>query len=330
MTRPHKKSLAALLAAACLGASPALAQETPPDQPQTVEEAAGRPGANEVTLSLQGGFVYDFETDLRGVDSEVSIARTVGEVGIDFPEANGWRISLSLRGEFSNYDFSGDPLLAGLDDNRFEDFWTAGASVSAIYSFDNQWTAIFSGFAAASLESGADFGDSITGGGIIGAGYQFNRNLFIGGGLLVTTRLEDDPRFIPALQIRWNINDRLTFSTTGAGRAVTPVTGGFGAQLAADLDEAGTWKLVGFAAFQGREYRLDDDGDVLGEGVLRDDSVAVGVGFNWAPSRNVELAFGGGLVVYREFELLDEGGHELDDIEADASPFVGLRLTVRF
>jgi hypothetical protein len=69
-------------------------------------------------------------------------------------------------------------------------------------------------------EDGADFGDGISGGALLGASRKINENLTMGPGLGVLSQIEDDPFVFPIFLIDWKISDTLSFGT-GRGESAT-------------------------------------------------------------------------------------------------------------
>lgn len=274
---------------------------------------------------------WSFPSDLRdGAEGDVSVSRTALGIAADFDAADDLAITIGFREELSIYDFDDASLgvasIPGSALDGLDTFWHGGLAASARYRLDGRaegWSLLGAATVRSSMAQGADFGDSITGGGAIGAGYQFGDDLFLGLGGGVMSRLEDGAAFFPLVQLHWRVNDRATLGTN-----ISALPGGFGLELAVKATDDITFRM--FGGYESRAYRLDDDAAGLAEGVMRDAQAPIGLGITWAPSRHIELALDGGAVVWREFEFLDDSGHEVTDTETDPALFLGGRLTFRF
>ena len=83
------------------------------------------------------------------------------------------------------------------------------------------------------------------------------------------------------------------------------------------------------AAYQGRAYRLDDEGPVPG-GVGRDSRIPVWVQARYAFTPRATASLAAGVVAFQEYTVLDQDGNELDQQEADWTPFLGASVVVVF
>jgi hypothetical protein len=268
------------------------------------------------TLTLGGGGQHAFAADLDNA-GEVSVTRAEGDLTLAFRPAEKLRMTVGIEGEGSFYDFDGATgIIAGTDD-PWDELYQANLNTTMLYTLDDRWSILGAAFVGAGFESGADLGESISGGGLVGAGYAFSPSftLRFGGG--VRTQLEDDVQFIPVLDFDWKISEKLSLRTQGLGLRFT-----------AKLSDEFAVYMGG--SYESRQYRLDEDRDLLPSGVVRDRSVPIGVGVVWTPLPGLSLVVEGGAVVWQEYEVLNERGIKRGEDETDPAPFVGVRLEYRF
>ena len=294
----------------------ALAQDPPSEvAPEVVGPASG----SGWSLRLNGGGSYEFDADLDGA-GDVSVGRVVTGVEFGGPVGEKLRLSFGIEHEGSRYDFGGvGGLLPGIvdGDDLLEEAHTVGLSGRLVYLIDDTWSVIAGGGASWGWEDGADAGDGLTGRGFVSVGHRVSETLSLSYGVGIGSRLEDDVRVIPAIGVDWQIREDVRLSVRGLG-----------GELVVGVEDDLDVKL--FVAGALRSYRLADDHAALPDGVFNDTSVTVGVGVDWRPLRGLEVGVGVGAVVYRELELLDSSGDDLDTIETDPSLSVGVRVDYAF
>lgn len=267
-------------------------------------------------LVIGAGGQHAFTSDLDD-GGDVSVTRTGADVSFGGPVGDKLRLSLSLDGEGSWYDFGGDTDLIPGQDDPWDDLYEVGVGLTGIYAVDEDWSIFGGAFVRSGFEPGADLGESIYGGGILGVGFKVTEDLSIRIGAGVSTQLEDDVRFVPALGMDWVISKQLTLRTDGLGL-----------RLDAKLSDEFTVYLGG--KYQSRQFRLEEDRGALDNGVVRDQRVPIGVGFIWTPSSSIVLSFEGGVVAYQKYEVLNANGVERGEDETDPAAFIGGRIEFRF
>lgn len=298
------------------GAPPAPAIEAPPPAPSPEEqEALRRREMARLRITPRFFVEHTFNANLDDLPIDVSITR--GGAGISFamPLNERLRFSLGIDGEISNYDFDDVFDIIETVGDPFAEAYrvTVRPQILIIQSPRSAW--FVGGIAQASGTFDADFGDTLTGGGYGGFRYQVTETFAVSLGGGVTSRLEDDPLFIPIIGLEWSV-----------GKGISLTSEGLGLTLNAGVTDEVSFLLSG--GWELREYRLEDD-NPLPEGVLRDSRAQVGVGFQWRPAPNVSLEITGGAVVWQEFEIDDRDGHEVAEVNTDPTPFVriGGRIT---
>jgi hypothetical protein len=310
-----------LMCVLCAGT--AVAQSTgAPERATPTTGAAGEPIPEarypiDVAVTLFG--THAFESDFSDIAGGVGVTRAGLEVGLRRQMDERSRLSLSIGLETSNYDFSSDTALGGGGEP-----WdnTVQASISAVYTRQatQQWSWFFGGGVDTSFELDANVGKSFTGGLFGGAAYAVNENLSIGGGVAVRSRLEDSGLFLPIVSLDWKFNDQWRLSNSNELNST-------GAALSFSPNERLTLSL--HAAYQGRAFRLDEDGP-FPDGVGRDSRIPVWLQARYAFSPRAMATVAAGYVVWQEYTILDQNGNELDQQEADGTPFVAASVVLLF
>ncbi|TVQ77553.1 MAG: hypothetical protein EA380_07190 [Phycisphaeraceae bacterium] len=288
--------------------------------PEVVQQDITEDEPSALSLKLHGAYRHEFQTEIKGSDAKFQVDRVNGGIGL------GYRLSpeLNLRGsfdyEYSDYRFKrADTLLPGVTSgNPFDPFHTLTVSAGLDYRLNEQWTISGTGFVRSAYEEGADFGDSMTGGGFGFVTYRFNSDLALGFGLGATSRLEDDALLLPVLFIQWRIDDQWSVRSDGLG---------------ARLNWAASPEFSVFlhAKYERDEWRLDDDRGDVSEGVLRDRRVPIGVGVDWRPIAGLTITGEVSVFVYRELEFLNDRGRSVVEEKTDEiMPALGFRAEWRF
>ena len=233
--------------------------------------------------------------------------------------------SLTFSGEFtySFYDFDGTGIF--LDDNELmEDAYEAGLSVNWGSSLGGNWTYFLGGGARLSAEAGADVSESWTWRAFGGIGYRISERFVLGGGVAVSSELEDDVLIVPLITAFYQIDDKWMLTAGGGPAAAGRTLGGtLTWQATPDVGVSFT------AAWDRREFRLDDDGPIP-DGVMTDSRVDFVLGLNWAVADGVFLRIEGGVSAFQEYEFQDEDGADVLDTDTDPAGFVGGGLVFEF
>lgn len=297
----------------------ALAQADPsPEVEATVEDEGGR----DMRFVLRGGAAMQFETSVDN-GGEFDLFRA--NAGVNATTALTPDVELSFRAQYDYelYDFAGNTGFGALD--PWEDIHTIGFGAIFSGKLSNDLT-LFGGpvmqFAA---ESGADWKDGFTGGGVIGASYRLSNELTLGGGFGVVNQLEDDAKFFPVIIINWELTDQLRLTS----RSGMSATGDAGIELI--YDWGGGWETAIGAAYRARRFRLDDSPNAASpDGLGEDESVPlwgrISYHFNSASTFSVI----GGATAFGDIELMNDSGQGISKEDYDPAAFVGVLLTLRF
>ncbi len=271
---------------------------------------------NDPSGQVRVGVGYRTEADIDGGGKFSEFSARVAAGG-RFPIHDQLEIVLPISYQFSHYDFSGgDP---------WENIHIFRAAALLRYSLDDHWS-IYGGVAGGvAAESDADFGEAITGGGLIGFNYQASATFSIGAGIGVFSQIEDDARVLPFITADWqfadNWNLRLGFSEVAAN-------GGYGLEVMCHLNEQ--WKVGGGLQFRQKRFRLGDNGTLADDGVGQDKSGAVYGKVVWEPCPQGSLELIAGIAAAGEVRIEDSGGHKLGESDYDPSAVIGVRATFRF
>ena len=283
-------------------------------------EAAARPARTGWSVSTEGGYLYQMESDIDDGGS-FSLQRAYGGLGLTYSWERLRSATLALGYGFDEYTFSGDDGFGGLE--PWEDVHSVRLSAPLRYAFNSQWTGFAVPVLRSSAEDASDFDEALSGGGFLGASYRFNDRLTLGPGLGYITQIEDDPSVFPVLLVNWKIAEDLSL-TTGRGVAAT-----LGPGLFLNWRARPDWNV----AFGGRldkfRFRLDDKGDAP-HGVGEDWSFPLLLAVSYTRNRRFTAGLAAGVKFGGELRLEDDDGGRLAEDGYDAVPFVGVSLRFQF
>lgn len=256
--------------------------------------------------------------DIENDAGEVSTSGGGGSLSIEFPAGQRGTLTVGTGVDWAIYDFDGDAGFGAAD--PWNEIRAVSFNTRYARKLDDTWGWFVGGFASASGEDNADFGESMMYGGFVGATYAASRDFYIAFGGGYATRLEDDGSFLPIINFNWRFADDWTLGSD------TKVRGG-GVKLAFSPTE--TVEIFTAAGFRFNEFRLNEDGPTP-DGVGADRSFPISIGAQWTPAREVSLGARVGVLAGRQMELSDREGVELADVDVDATPFITAELTFRF
>lgn len=315
MTRLRGTAVFSAAGALFLG-SIAMAQA---DQPELNEIPSPKAKKN-VEFTVSAGGMYMFETSIdAGGDFEV--ARGSISVGAESRIQRDLILNLGFGFEFSSYNFSGDTALGGPD--PWGDVQTFDLAGILRWEVSDDWSLFGGPVFQFSRESGADFGDSFTGGGIAGATFMPHPDLVIGGGIGVITRLEDSVRAFPVLLIDWHITSNLRLSST------TPSLAARYTGLEFIYDLGGGWETGVGGAYDYHRFRLDDDG-IAPEGVGEESSIPLWVRLGYGTGDNFSFNLYAGINFNGELNLDDAAAEPITEESFDSAIIVGASASITF
>lgn len=280
---------------------------TPPSPPSTT-----------FSLEVLGQFLDG--ADVEGTAGDVEIARAGAVLRFQHSLSETLTLSGSLRHEWSDYDFEqASGLFAGASnaESPFDSVNESGLVLGLSSQIDEQWSLFASGIVGAGYEAGADFGDSVFGGGFAGFGYRFTDQFSLTLGVGVLSRLEDDALVIPLIGFRWQINEELRLESEGISTRLVW-------EAAEDLE------LNAFGRFSSRDYRMDDSNAYLPGGAFSDNRIVVGAGASWRIAEQLSLKLEAGASVWQEYKFFNASGNEVSARETDPQLMVRAGFEFRF
>lgn len=266
--------------------------------------------------SARGTYIIGGEVD----DSDGAIDVAIARLSI---EANGpgWpysdvNVGANYELRFYDFDFEGNSPFPGISGDENFEFQSVGANVRILQALNKNWGIFLLGGVRASAEVGANLSDGVTWNVIGGVGYRISKDLQVGLGIGVLGRLEEDVLFIPALQLRWQINEEWLFELQGRGLQMT-------------YSPYDDWRFSLGARFDSRRYRLDRN-SLSDEGIFEDQRIPVSLVAEHDLSENWTLDATIGVDAFRRFRVADRDGENGQSYDVDPSFFFGLGVRARF
>jgi opacity protein-like surface antigen len=270
-------------------------------------------------FSAGGEYQFDSSIDTAG---DFSVFRANTGLGVSVPIADQLSVAFGTSFGYARYDFDSAAVFGG--EEPWEHIFTGQVTAIADYAMDDTWSMFGGGIVGMSGEDGADFGDSITGGGLIGAGYRHSDKLSFRLGASVMSQIEDDAVLMPVILVDWRLDEhwrlRLGSLDTASGDLV-------GAGLSYAMTEQ--LSVGGRLSWTRQRFRLDDSG-FAPSGVGQDDRFKGSLVINWRATDHIDLGLLGGMAFGGELRIEDENGDRLFKEDYDPAAFVGARLTWRF
>lgn len=276
----------------------------------------GRSRRPPITVLTGLNILINAPTDTES-GSEVSVARISPEIGLSFRVSDEADLIFQFVPEISTYDFDGD-IIPGVGAEPFDDVFQLEWRVAYRYQQFEGWSYIIGGQITSSAEPGAEFGDSLAGGGFFTVSYQINERLSLGIGGAFTTRLEGGIFGIAFPIINYQITDAFRIGTTQRG------LGFFW-----EINEA--WSFSTTLTFLRREYRLEENGSPLSGGSVTDFRLPVAAALTYAPTQR--FVFSGSIGVDAggaRFEFNDADQNEIRTEDVDTGLFGGIDVRFRF
>ncbi len=267
----------------------------------------------------RGGAVYQFDTDLDEGGSYNATRFTI-QAGHGYAWDDRTSVSLALGYSFDGYDFTSGPGITALE--PWDNIHAVSLSVPMRTGIDNDWSGYLIPSLRSSGESGADFGETISGGGLVGIAYRFSERLTIGPGIGVQSQLEDTATIFPILIVDWKITDRLSLST-GRGLGAT-----LGPGLTLNYQPDQKWEFTIGGRYEKLRFRLDKDGPVP-SGIGEDKAFPLFAGCTYKFSRKAHVSLVGGVELGGELRLEDNDGNQIDEESYDPGGFLGLTFSLR-
>lgn len=270
---------------------------------------------------VQGGAVQQFETDMSNKDGAFSVSRYFIQPSLGYAWDRRNSVSLSFGVGESNYDFSSDARIEGLEPwDRIREYQL---SLPIRLSTGENSNAIIIPSVRINAESGADLSDGRTEGVLAGLSWKLSDTLTIGPGFGWFSELGGGSSAFPIIVVDWDITEKLAL-TTGPGLASSRGPG-----LGLNYALRDKWTLGLSARYEKVRFALDDEGSSKGS-FGEDKSLPLVFSVKHSPwpmtslSAFVSSDFAGDLT------LEDSKTRELASSEYDTAFSLGLVFSSRF
>lgn len=292
------------------GAAPAGGPEGP---------AGGPPTDTTWSIEAAGDVTDHVRLSDRARGARLAAVRGRLSAGVELSPARWIRLSLECGGERAAHDWRRPERLGSPEVSIGEEPWdevqTLSASFGAQVFLGPRWSLVARASVSTGVEPGADLEDGASGSLSLSGGYRFGAELTVGLGLLAIARLEDSPLVVPALFFRWSPVPGVLVETAGPG-------------LRATFDLLPELATTLRAAFELRQWRLEERRRALSSGVVQDTRVATAVGLVWRPAAGLALRLEVGATPYVELELRDRRGRDVRRLQGEPAGFITLGLEV--
>lgn len=281
-------------------------------QPPGMQE--GAPFIKSFNSELSTSYEYGFDTDLDG-GGEFNINRFSISGDVKRQLGRQWSMSVDATYGFTDYDFSGSEGLAGL--NPWGLINRAGLGFRVNYQINENWGVGGGPFIRFRGESGADFGDSLTGGGTLGFTYSRGRTFLIGAGVFLASRIEDGVLVVPGALFNWQVTEKFRISSL-----ITGVKTELGPRVRLSYDLGGGLGVAATGGYEFGRFRLDNDGVAPG-GVGDVKVLPVWGSVYYDVNRALRLEVYSGAGFLGEMELEDRDGDRIEKEDFDTLIFLG-------
>jgi len=265
-------------------------------------------------------YAHQFETDIDDTATEMARDSVQLIAGHRFQMTDDLFLVGNASYQGSYYDFSKNNDPAQL---VWDDIHQATLSMGFGWKAGERWTLVGLLLGRTSGESGADFGDTLTGGGGLAIDYEWNENLSTGVILGVISQLEDSAAILPIPTIDWRFAEDWRFQF-GVVEMTYP---GIGPMISYS---SGPWRFAVGGSFQKRRYRLDDRLGPIDEGIGQEQSFPVFFRVGYLPTPKVNLALMVGTALGGEIRSEQNGGARIFERDYDPALILGLQAGFRF
>src|SRR5260221_10625343 len=270
----------------------------------------------DVDLELRSKWRYG--SDFSDGPGRMNVVRGGWDARLGWKTAKNQGFTINMHTEASFYDFSGATgLVPGSGTGKpLDDVYETSLGTTMCVRNSGRASWFTSAELTLSGEDHAAPGDALTVGVVAGIRYQANEDIAFQTGLAALTMLEDQPWVFPYVGFDWRISERWRLGTQGSR-----------IRLAVDLNDK--WTLFGEAAYEVRQYRLNDDSP-LPHGAMRDQEIDLGGGLDWRPHRGVNIGLQTGLVGWQQLEFFARDGDKVSETESKPAPFAKLVMKFSF
>lgn len=269
---------------------------------------------------FSGGYINQGRSDLEA-GGEFRVESFISQASIGYRSHSSKEFSIGVGFRRDAYDFGGGSGISAT--NPWGNIDTLGIAASTRWAFADDWSLLGIPMIRVMAEEGADWSDSVSGGGLVGFSYRVNDRLTIGPGFGALTQIEDSLSVFPVIIVDWKINDRLKLETgRGLGASQGP-----GLLLSYSLNPS--WSLLAGGRLERLRFRLSRRGPVPnGVGEDRGAPLSIGARYSWMRKGSVTVF--GGFDVAGELQVDNSAGRELTSSNYDPAPFFGISANLRF
>jgi len=305
-------------------ASTAFAQETRESELPDLEEEVGIFDYMKLRFTLANRWVG--KADFGAFEG--SSVQPEARLRLDVPVSRNAAIRLMGTGRMIIYDFDGQSDLfpgAPTDEpfdnlNSFDVRLQAGYLLDerfTLFSENERWALLAQGGVKASWEKGSKLEDGLRGRGSLAVGYRLAERLEVAAGITLSERmLKSGIGVGPLLEFDWRVNDDWTLKSYGLGL-----------QIERRLVE----KLLLFTRvrLESQGFRLDERPGI-GRGKLSLRQLPVGLGVQWNPLSLLRFRAIVGAMTLQRLRVKNEQDNTVNSETAGVSPYVTVRLDLRF
>ncbi|MEK6702795.1 MAG: hypothetical protein AABZ53_11065 [Planctomycetota bacterium] len=295
-----------------LGAGSAFGQSVPAETkidapPKSSEATPAVPAADDdkkTRVTFAAGISHTFSADLKDLPGKVGVTRVGSELSVFGPMAQESRWSVGFEWESSFYRFENATGFAAGFNKPWRDTFSFELGAGLSGKCDEHWGWFVRGFGKSAGEDGAEFGDTLTGGGFGGASYTFNENLTVSLGLGARSRLDRGVQVLPIAGIEWKFAPQWALTSRQKPG------------LYVEFAPSKTVDLAFGAQYQSREYRLNTR-DAAPGGVGRDDRFVIEAEAGWDVWKNLTIYATVGVAAWSEYRLDNNAETTLAKSKAD-------------
>ena len=298
--------------------------------PGPAEAAKDESGRLPITASIGGSEQFKSEIDKNNAGS-FTLTRFNASIRVPVKLNDEFRLNTSFRYGLDYYSWDDIPA----NSSTLWDYINTiqGTAILAWSPQDSSFSYFGGGFAKMSAESGVALNRAATGGGIVGLNYKVSDTLSIGGGLAVSSQLEDNAAVLPILLAKWQFADnwRLDLGMTDVA------TTGYGADVKWLFSQE--WEFgIGLQVHKNK-FRIEGNqndtstlwnGANTKNGVATEQAATIYLDSTWHASEKVDFGAFAGVASGGKLKLADSSGNNEVKEDYKAAAILGLKASVRF
>ena len=280
---------------------------------------AGPTAAKNPPTTLSTGLAEQFNTGVAS-GGTMSITRFQAGVVAPFRLTDALVVSTSFKYGLDIYDFrSVQPQWRGPWHNI--NTYTLATIVQG--TIDDQWSVYGGGLVRESGETGAEFGEGFTGGGLIGVNYKYSDTLSFGGGLGLMSQLEDHAAVLPLITANWKFADAWHLKVGLTDVATT----GYGAEVIYDVTS--DWQLAFGLQHEKSRFRIEG-ANLTQDGIGQEESSALYTDATWHATPDIDVDGYLGLTVGGNLRVENQHGTGIYSSDYNTAAIIGLKASFRF